>query len=177
MNARRITAARVNGRSVVAENAPLPRSAFRTVPGFEATVVWGTTAAPTLSWPGSDSTPHPPSVLPGVGETRLLIVTFPPDSVMADPNFDPAAAGAEYGAKLPGLAELFEPECHGMHTTVTIDYDVVLEGHITVEFDDGKMVNLSKGDIVVQHGTRHAWRNRGTEPATMLFVLIGAVQS
>ena len=29
------------------------------------------------------------------------------------------------------------------------------------------------GDIVIQNGTRHGWRNHSTEPATMAFVLIG----
>jgi hypothetical protein len=28
--------------------------------------------------------------------------------------------------------------------------------------------------VVVQNGTRHAWRNRGTKPVTMLFFLNGA---
>jgi mannose-6-phosphate isomerase-like protein (cupin superfamily) len=174
MNARRIVAARVNGRSTVVEDAAIPQNPFHAVPGFDATVVWGTGAKPSLSWPGTASTPHPSSVLPGTGETRLLIVTFPPDSAMAHPRFDPVAAGKEYAEKLPGLAELFEQDCPGMHTTTTIDYDVVLEGSLTVEFDDGRMVDISAGDVVVQHGTRHAWRNRGTKPAKMLFVLIGA---
>jgi hypothetical protein len=30
------------------------------------------------------------------------------------------------------------------------------------------------GDTVVQNGTRHAWRNKGTKPVTMLFFLNGA---
>ena len=95
---------------------------------------------------------------------------------MAEPGFDPMAAGAEYMQRLPGLAELFEPDSPGMHTSDTIDYDIVLDGKISVEFDDGAMVNLSKGDILVQYGTRHAWRNVSTEPATMIFVLIGAAR-
>jgi hypothetical protein len=28
--------------------------------------------------------------------------------------------------------------------------------------------------VVVQHGTRHAWRNKSERPATLAFVLIGA---
>lgn len=30
------------------------------------------------------------------------------------------------------------------------------------------------GDIVVQNGTRHAWRNRGGVPAKLVFVFVGA---
>ncbi|MER5832646.1 hypothetical protein ABT116_17785 [Streptomyces sp. NPDC002130] len=33
---------------------------------------------------------------------------------------------------------------------------------------------LSAGDIVIQNGTRHAWRNRSGQPVTMAFILIGA---
>ena len=33
--------------------------------------------------------------------------------------------------------------------------------------------HLREGDVVVQCGTRHAWRNTGDRTAKMLFVLIG----
>jgi len=33
---------------------------------------------------------------------------------------------------------------------------------------------VAPGDVVVQNGTRHAWRNRGTEPAAILSVMVGA---
>jgi uncharacterized cupin superfamily protein len=103
-----------------------------------------------------------------------MVVTFPPDAVMMSPGFDPAAAGAEYMAVLPGLAECFEPEHPGMHTTSTIDYGMLLDGEIHLELDGGATKKLSPRDVVVQNGTRHAWRNRSDKPATMLFVLVGA---
>lgn len=31
--------------------------------------------------------------------------------------------------------------------------------------------------VVIQNGTRHAWRNKSEKPATMLFVLVGAVRN
>src|SRR6266404_2909169 len=92
------------------------------------------------------------SVLPDIGETRLMMVTFPPDSVMMSSDFDPAAAGAEYMARLPGLAERFEPESPGMHTTDTVDYGVLTEGEISLELDDGKVVALKPGDVVCRTG-------------------------
>ena len=49
----------------------------------------------------------------------------------------------------------------GMHTTATIDFEVVLDGEIWLELDDGVEVHLRAGDTVVQNGTRHAWRNHG----------------
>ena len=36
-------------------------------------------------------------------------------------------------------------------------------------------VLLKAGDVVVQRGTNHAWANRGTEPCTIMFVLIDGV--
>jgi quercetin dioxygenase-like cupin family protein len=61
-----------------------------------------------------------------------------------------------------------------MHTTSTIDFEVVLEGEVWLELDDGKEVHLKPGDTVVQNGTRHAWRNHGTVPARLAVFLIGA---
>jgi quercetin dioxygenase-like cupin family protein len=62
----------------------------------------------------------------------------------------------------------------GMHTTATIDFEVVLSGTVTLELDDGAMVTLQPGDTVVQNGTRHRWGNPGSEPATLAVFLIGA---
>ena len=43
-----------------------------------------------------------------------------------------------------------------------------------LELDDGKMTHLRAGDTVIQTGTRHAWRNQGSEPCRLLFCLVGA---
>jgi hypothetical protein len=58
-----------------------------------------------------------------------MFVTFPPDSVMMTPAFDPAAAGGEYMQVVPGLAEKFEMDNPGMHTTDTVDYGVLIDGN------------------------------------------------
>jgi quercetin dioxygenase-like cupin family protein len=91
--------------------------------------------------------------------------------------FDPEAFRAEYSQKAPGLAHSMEHEDAGMHTTLTVDYGVVLSGEITLELDDGAAVDLVPGDCVVQNGTRHAWRNRSTTtPCVMAFILLGATR-
>ena len=160
--------------SVLSDDEARRNSKFNSVPGFEATLLWSTTAA---SEAGSRAEFSDPTVtenfLPEAGESRLMFVTFPPDSVMMREDFDGAAFGAEFGQLLPGLAETFEPNSPGMHTTDSIDYDVVLDGEISLELDDGKEVLLKKHDVAVQQGNRHAWRNKGDKPATMLFVLMG----
>jgi uncharacterized cupin superfamily protein len=61
-----------------------------------------------------------------------------------------------------------------MHTTPTIDFEVVLSGEVWLELDDGVEVHLKPGDCVVQNGTRRAWRNHGTDVARLAVFLIGA---
>ena len=61
-----------------------------------------------------------------------------------------------------------------MHTTPTVDFEVVVSGRVVLELDDGAKVELGPGDTVVQNGTRHRWSNPGTEPATLAAFLIGA---
>ncbi|HSW08468.1 cupin domain-containing protein [Aquabacterium sp.] len=163
------------GRSGVVSDAPAPRSAeFASVPGFASALIWSTPAGAAVGQGTPKDDSPQVSFVPGPGETRLMMVKFPPDSVMMRPEFDGAAFGAEFARNAPGLAETFEMDHPGMHTTNSIDYDVVLDGEIVLELDDGREVILRQHDVVVQNGTRHAWRNRTDRPATMLFVLVGA---
>jgi len=101
-------------------------------------------------------------------------VTFPPVSVFSDPSFDGKAAQGEALIRLRGLADHFERDDPAMHKTNTVDYAVVYEGEMWLELDNGETLHLKRGDVVVQNGTRHAWRNKGTRPVTMLFFLNGA---
>ena len=89
-------------------------------------------------------------------------------------DLDVAAAVTELTEKLPGLAEAMEPDHPGMHTTDSVDFDVVLSGEVWLELDDGAEVHLRAGDCVVMNGARHAWRNRSQAPCTIAVVLVGA---
>jgi mannose-6-phosphate isomerase-like protein (cupin superfamily) len=173
---RRIVTGTVNGKSVVRTDEPLPAYEFKTVPGYRHTLVWVNPAIPDLSKEQRFDS-YPDSVVPGPGGTSLHFVTLPPGSVFADPSFDAQAAQDEALARLPGLADHFETEDPAMHKTNTVDYSIVYDGEIWMELDDGETVHLKSGDVVVQNGTRHAWRNKGTKPVTMLFFLNGARES
>jgi len=170
---RRIVTGNVSGKSVVQSDEPLPAYEFKTVPGYEHTLIWVNPAMPDL---GKEQRfdRYPESVVPGPGGTSLHLVTFPPSSVFADPSFDGEAARREALIRLRGLADHFEKEDPAMHRTNTVDYAIVFDGEMWLELDDAKTVHLKKGDVVVQNGTRHAWRNKGTAPVTMLFFLNGA---
>ena len=59
-----------------------------------------------------------------------------------------------------------------MHRTVSLDYGVVMIGEIELILDSGEARLLKAGDICIQRGTMHAWRNTSqTEWARMLYVL------
>lgn len=172
---RRVVTGIRNGKSVFISDGPVPNThVFQSVPGFVNSVCWATAPVPQLPVSAEDPVPAGTLLTPAPGETRLLVVCFPPDAVMTDPAFDGPAAAAEQTHHLPGLVERFEAENPGMHTTDSLDYDIVLDGEIWLELDDGAEVHLKQGDVAVQCGTRHAWRNKGTKTATMAFVLVGA---
>ncbi|WP_330351074.1 cupin domain-containing protein [Streptomyces sp. NBC_00582] len=163
-----------HGTSVVISDGPIPRShAFTSLPGWVSALPWATEAGRPASRTGEDPTPEVTNFVPGPGGTRFIVLTLPPATAMADPAFDPVAFGQEQLAESPGIAELMEIENPGMHTTPTIDYGIVLNGEVTLELDDGALTKLSAGDIVIQNGTRHGWRNHSDRPVTLAFVLIG----
>lgn len=163
------------GKSIFVADSAAPRTTeFKHVPGFGTSLLWETAPGASLIAAEGDPAVSSQSWAPPPGGTNLMFITFPPDAVMMSPGFDPAAAGAEYMQVLPGLAEKFEMEHPGMHTTDSIDYGLLIEGEIHLELDDGATKKLAPRDVVIQNGTRHAWRNKSDKPATMLFVLVGA---
>ena len=59
---------------------------------------------------------------------------------------------------------------------MSLDYDVVLQGEVELLLVSGEVRLLAAGDVAVQRGTMHAWRNPSdTVVARMLFVLISAL--
>ncbi|KAK6534042.1 hypothetical protein TWF281_005381 [Arthrobotrys megalospora] len=62
-----------------------------------------------------------------------------------------------------------------MHRTQSLDFGVVLEGEVELSLDGGESEKriLKRGDVAVQRGTNHAWRNVTPDNgwARMLFVL------
>ena len=115
--------------------------------GNEATEVWATHGIPTIPVAQGDPTVDVLDFFPEAGNTSLKVMRM-----------------------RPGLES-------GMHTSDTVDYGIVVSGEIWLELDDGAEVHLKQGDFVIQNGTGHNWRNRGSEVCVMAFVLIGAERS
>ncbi len=98
--------------------------------------------------------------------------TFLPQSYVPEDPKEFRAAVAAAGDRFD-TGGVMEPDNPGMHTTRTIDYGIILSGEIDLELDEGE-VHLAAGDVVVQRGTRHAWRNRSEEPCRVAFILISS---
>jgi mannose-6-phosphate isomerase-like protein (cupin superfamily) len=173
MNVRRVvTGVSDKGKSVFVSDEQVEPITLALMPGAEFHRLWGSDETPKLP---TDGTPTPQvAFFPPTDGFRWLIFTTPPESEVSLEDIDFAAALNEAAEKLPGATGVMEPDSPGMHTTDTIDFEVVLSGEIVLELDDGAEVLLKAGDTVVQNGTRHAWRNRGSVPAVVAAGLIGA---
>ena len=81
------------------------------------------------------------------------------------------------GLVIPGGTVLRYVDCppksiSPMHRTVSLDYGVVLEGEIELVLDSGEVRKMNRGDVAIQRGTNHAWRNASeTEWCRMMYVL------
>jgi Cupin domain len=173
VNIRRVVITEHDGKPVVASDGPSIRSHdFVHIQGMSESLLWSTRAAdPIVDVP--DQALRVRKRLPGPGETVFVVVRFPPDEVFRSSDFDAERASAEQRLVSPDLADLFDADGSGMHTTPTVDYVVVLDGEIWLDLGDGDPVHLRKGDTVVQNATRHGWRNLGTAPATLAVVMVG----
>lgn len=173
-----VTAVDGDGKSVVQEDTVVAPATAALFPGTEIWTLWGT-EGPIRMPAAQPAQAQVPGFFPGAGGTRFGIFTFPPEERDAPPPEMPdeetmAQLAGEVEEKLPGLLGVFEPDAPGMHQTTTIDYCVVLQGTLTLELDDGAEAQLPHGTCIVQNGTRHAWRNYGTETAVLAFVIVDA---
>ena len=170
-----VTAVDEKGKAIVCEETPVEPVEVALMPGVAAYPVWGYDDLPSVPVDQPSAVHHP--FFPGPSGSRFGIVRFPPASAATDAEIDEAALVAliaECEEKLPGLVGAMEPDGSGMHTTQTVDYDIVLSGELHLQLDDGAEVRLPAGSCIVQNGTRHAWQNRGDVPAYLAYVLLGA---
>jgi mannose-6-phosphate isomerase-like protein (cupin superfamily) len=172
-NRRVVTGTDQNGKAVVTSNEEIEPVTVSLMPGLAFGLAWG--ADDTVTLPTDGTGADAPAYFPPERGFRFAFVTIPPerDAPAALPD-DLGPAMADVEEKLPGLLGHIEPDQPGMHTTDTIDFDVVLSGEIWLELDDGAEVKLETGDCVVQNGTRHAWHNRSSEPCVLAVALVGA---
>jgi hypothetical protein len=114
--------------------------------------IWNTTRDPEIieAAPQREPTDRPRTTGPGANGSVIRIIDF-----------------------LPGFTPQHrrDPTRPGMHRTETIDYAICLQGEIWALLDDSETC-MKPGDILVQRGTDHAWRNRSQDICRMAFVLV-----
>jgi mannose-6-phosphate isomerase-like protein (cupin superfamily) len=174
MSVRRVvTGHDASGKSVFASDETVEPDSPILMPSAAFHQLWGGDSAP--QFPDDGSMPDWHMYFPPVGGFRFGMLTIPPETSAGELEFlNAEEAVADIEAKLPGLLRYMDPSDPGMHATDTIDFEVVLEGTIVLELDDGAEVTLNPGDTVVQNGTRHRWKNPGSTPARMALFLCGA---
>lgn len=161
-----------NNKAVFVSDEEVPPVTAALVPGAEFHRLWGADQTPTF--PDQGLRPSEATYFPALGGFRFGFFTVPPNGTTLPPDVDMTAALAEYEEKLPGSTAYGVPGPPGMHMTDTIDFEVIISGEVALELDDGAERILRPGDTVVQNGTKHRWRNPGTEPAVMAVVMLGA---
>lgn len=159
-----------NGRSVFASDEKVPGLAFDALSGWQFFDMWGADKTPTF--PDGGQKPHAPAYFPSAAGFRFSFSVIPPESTPPVEGLNEEAALAEVNAALPGMMGNLEPD--GMHTTDTVDMEVILSGEVTLILADGQEKSLGPGDTVVQNGTRHVWRVRGDKPCLMAVFMVGA---
>lgn len=137
------------GVSVVLSDGPVPVSREIAQDGVHFHEIWNTEGAPAVVR----------AVEPDEPTERTLAVPPPPRGTKIRVNEFAPGFLDERGLQSP------------VHRTASIDYGIVLTGEITLVLDDSEVV-LRAGDVVVQRGTDHAWANRGSEVARVVFVLV-----
>lgn len=161
-----------SGKAVFVNDAHLEGIHLALLPGLELHTLWCASHSPGTSSDVDSAAGM--NWFPPPGGIRFFHMVLPPAGGELLPVADQAAAIAEMESKVPGLLATMEPDSPGMHRSDTIDCLFVLSGNPVLELDDGAELSLGPGDTVIQRGTRHRWHNRGSEPARMVGVLMGA---
>ncbi len=170
-------------RIVTGEPGPGTEAVFTHVEEVEPLVVgrsktywvWGHDEVPSL--PYASTAPYEPySMFPPPGGTRVTVVAFPPQEEGISTPADSETPAAELRRRLQQAVP------HGrltgskptMHRTDTVDIGFVLSGEVIVELEGGEEQAMTPGDVYIQHGAMHAWRNDGAESAVVAFVNLPA---
>lgn len=113
------------------------------------------------------------------GDAKFALLWTAPE-LPVDNNDDTDGRARDAGLTLQGgsvirVVDMLPGSESPMHRTNSLDYGIVLSGQLELELDGDKRTLLNAGDIVVQRGTMHLWRNPSlTEVCRIIFVLTEA---
>ena len=101
-------------------------------------------------------------------------------TVPADCNDEIDGAKRDAGTTLKGgsvirIVDMLPGASSPLHRTDSIDYGIVISGEIELELEYEVSKRIGAGEIIIQRGTLHKWRNPSkTEVCRIVFVLIEA---
>jgi uncharacterized cupin superfamily protein len=125
--------------------------------------MWAWDEFPTLPIDGTTPLLDPPVAADEAADALRRTSPFPP------------LGGARINLiKFPGLAPgtTYKPGVLHWHDTVNLQW--LIAGEIVMRLDDSSEVTMRPGDLVVQHGTNHAWEVRTEEGAVLAVIIFGA---
>jgi len=117
--------------------------------------LWGADRAPLL---GDSVSPPISGFWPPPGGVRVTLSTKAPEGKSAAATFQ----------SFPDIND-----SAGFHASESVDVLIVLYGEIWLVQDDGVETKLQAGDVLIQNGTRHKWRNHGVDWPVMACVIFG----
>ena len=146
-----------DGSSFVAREDQVEPSAF---PGIgQLFSLWGTDSV--LELPDAGTVPPFEGTFPPVGGFRVFMTRFSPNEASLSEVDD-----------MP--EHLNMPSASDMHSSDTVDVNILLSGSLDCVLSDQSVVKLTAGDMIVLNGAEHSWHNSSAEEAVMLFFLTGA---
>lgn len=100
----------------------------------------------------ASTVPRLPACLAANADTTAYLADLAKSPTLPVPYVMPDGTAFHYIELAPGTVT-------AMHQTVSIDHDICLDGEVELILDGGETRLIRKGDMVVQRGTMHAWRN------------------
>jgi len=165
-----VTAQDENEKAVVLFDGPTPD--VRTDParpGYASARIWVTDRTPARIKGVKETLHLPHTIEPPKNGSVFRIVTFPPDASYINKVGAQKVRAFFESMGSPGASTYSADGPHPYsQKTRTLDLCIILEGEITLILDTEE-VHLTKGDVVVQRGTHHAWSNRSDKPCTIVF--------
>jgi hypothetical protein len=167
-----VTAVNAEGKSYLAEDGPSPAMLIQAArAGYRNNNIWRTLGS-NMPVNAPDTILDHTGVLPPPGGTVVRVIDIPPEP--KDPEVHRQQTEAIFKAMFADADHQADSARHpGMHTTVTIDYAILLQGELLAIMDENE-TTMRAGDILIQRGTRHAWANRSDGIARIAFILIAA---
>lgn len=169
---RRVVTGHRGSKSIIASDSQVSGVEVPGLAGVYLTTMWG--ADQVLNYPDNGGEPAHPAWFPPVGGVRFVEFILAPDSTPPDTSMSPEQINVAAERLFPGLLSHFTPDDPGMHRSATTDMLYVVSGRCVLELDDGSRTELSAGDVVVQSGTMHRWKNPWNEPCRVVGALVSA---